>query len=136
MLASQLLVLGRESLNASGLEACGFLIGYAAGPDTHVSRIESATNIDYQLDRFAISPREHTQLAAALTPGEEIVGIFHSHRKEARPSPADLKGMRDQRSIWLIVGNTDRNRMEELTYSAFRDAGQSIELLTLTIVPG
>jgi proteasome lid subunit RPN8/RPN11 len=131
---SQLSALDQEVINAPDVEVCGFLVGRAVNDDAHVTRVVCGSNIDYQPDRFAISPREYNQLAAALPPGEDVVGIFHSHGGEPLPSPDDLSNMRHERFIWLIIGNSRAGRLDELSHAAFARVGPSIQTLALSIV--
>lgn len=76
-------------------EACGVLLGIAAGRLVAVERVLHALNLNFERprDRYLLDPDDF--LAAdrvARAAGLEIVGIWHSHPDAApRPSQTDLE---------------------------------------------
>lgn len=72
-------------------EVCGFLVGLRGADGVEVRRVVAASNEALEPGtRYRIHARELIELEDRLRPGEEIVGVYHSHpRGPAAPSPAD-----------------------------------------------
>lgn len=87
-------------------EICGVLIGEIKENKIVVEEVRKAENIAKSPFLFEISPYDlYNAYVDAQKRGKEVVGIFHSHpHGSPNPSPLDVKGIKETRLLWLIVG--------------------------------
>ena len=103
------------------LEACGLLLGGIEGEVARVSDLKLAQNIEKSTISFTIDPQTLLQVyLGAEQEGKELVGIFHSHPVEAKPSATDMKFMKINPVIWFILS------MPKETYAAYQLQGNEI----------
>ena len=111
----------REARRVWPLEACGLLLGGIEGEVALVSDLKLAQNIEKSTISFTIDPQILLQVyLGAEQEGKELVGIFHSHPAEAKPSTTDMKFMKMNPVIWFILS------MPKETYAAYRLQGNEI----------
>ena len=109
------------------IEACGLMLGRIEGEAIRVSDLVIAENVEKSTVSFTIDPQTLLQVyLKAEAEAKELVGIFHSHPAEARPSGVDIKFMRMNPVTWFIVS------MPSESYAAFRLEGN--ELVPVKVV--
>jgi proteasome lid subunit RPN8/RPN11 len=101
-------------------EYCGFLLGTLNKHNAWVDRVIFATNISESSDHFCIHPLDYARVLDSLADKEQLIGIFHSHRKSPRPSPKDIETMHLHPFLWLILGNTERGKDGKIRKSAYK----------------
>jgi proteasome lid subunit RPN8/RPN11 len=70
--------------------------------------IKFVHNVLRSSTKFYVSPQElYKVYTDAEEKGLEIVGIFHSHPASTYPSPTDLRYMKLNPVIWLILSTID-----------------------------
>lgn len=107
-------------LRSRQAESCGFLLGTLDKDNARVDQVIFAKNICESPDHFCIHPLEHARVIESLADKEQLLGIFHSHRKSPRPSPKDIETMHLHRFLWLIFGNTERGKSGKIKKSAYK----------------
>lgn len=122
-------------LETADAESCGFLVGWCRHGHCRVESFVFGTNLSDEPERFVISPREHRDLLRDLPANVSLLGIFHSHLGDPRPSPDDLETMRLHPSIWLIIGNVALRDAARLSWVAFRSSHDGIRALSVGLVP-
>ncbi len=85
-------------------EACGLLVGPAAGSPT-VTRFEPCENVAASSRIYEVAPRDLLRIdREAENDGLEIVGVVHSHtHTEPYPSPTDVAQAAHLDSRWHFV---------------------------------
>ena len=103
------------------MEACGLLLGRIEGEVPQVSDLVLAENVEKSTVSFTIDPQTLLQVyLKAETEAKELLGIFHSHPAEARPSGVDIKFMRMNPVTWFILS------MPSEAYAAYRLEGSEL----------
>lgn len=100
-------------------EACGLLVGPAAGPYTAreatgaVSEVFPAVNADASARTYTVDGKDYLRASRAADDlGHEIVGVWHSHtHTDAYPSPTDVRQAVDPMWIYVIVSLRDEAPM-------------------------
>ena len=94
--------------NCLPLESVALLFGVIEEHLVVVTCVECVRNeSDKAATSFYVNPEEEYQLLIdAEARGEELVGIFHSHRAAPMPSTSDLNNMRLNPVVWLIASKT------------------------------
>lgn len=86
------------------LECCGLIVGRGR----EITRVVPMRNVDASPTRFTIDAREHIALRRRLrekSPGEEIVGVYHSHPAGPPcPSPLDIAEAFYPDWLYVVVG--------------------------------
>lgn len=125
--------LERLILEARGREVCGFLSGWLNNQQAEAGQAFFLTNISQSPDHFAISPREHQRVLEMVREGQELIALFHSHRKDARPSAMDKENMNFYALIWLIIGETETRRPDEFVSLAFKPSKEEPRQIALRV---
>lgn len=113
------------------VEACGFLLGKFDGTEALVERVIFVKNVYESPDRFMLDPRECSRVFEAAQADQEVVGFFHSHAKDPRPSGLDQASMRILSLVWLIVGGTEKgvtNHRECVAVKSSRERTKRVEV--------
>ena len=87
-------------------EACGLLVGRAAGDGWQVAAAHPGANLAATpRTAFEVDPGLRLALHKALRgTGDEVVGVYHSHAdSRAQPSARDLARAFEPELTWLIV---------------------------------
>ena len=100
-------------------ESCGFLTGTVTGSHVKVISYQQITNISDVPDRFSFHPGEQLDFERESSGDLQIVGIFHSHQKEPELSRLDIETMHLYPVIWLVIGQTITQRLEDVVVKAF-----------------
>ncbi len=97
------------------VEACGLLLGKIEDEEAQISDLVVAENAERSTVSFTIDPSALLQVyLKAEAEHKDVVGIFHSHPVEAKPSATDMKFMKMNPVIWFILS------MPKETYAAYR----------------
>lgn len=92
------------AVNAWPVEACALLSGRWSDNGVSVKRIFQARNIDNSPVSFQLDPVELISIYSKVEEaGEEIVGIFHCHPAPPSPSFTDLRFMKLNPVVWIIM---------------------------------
>lgn len=91
------------------VEACAILFGDMNPNEAYVSNIYLASNMLKSSVRFEIEPEEVFKAFMEAEKEElELVGFFHSHQTQCKPSSLDLKNMKFWgNAIWLIFASIE-----------------------------
>lgn len=117
-------VLERDALRSYPLEACALLIGVIDEEEALVTDLFIAKNMDESSFSFTISPKSlFDALNKADREGKEIIGIFHSHPAPPQPSSIDLKFMKLNPIVWLIMSMIDHR------LAAYQQQGDVVQKL-------
>lgn len=86
-------------------EACGLLVGQAAGAEVIVTGLAPSRNRAAAADAFEIDTALRLALQRRLRrEGEAVIGVWHSHPAgPAMPSARDAAGAWEAGLIWLIT---------------------------------
>lgn len=110
------------------IEACGLMLGHIEKEVAHVSDLILAENVEKSTVSFTIDPQTLLQVyLKAEAEAKELVGIFHSHPADAKPSGVDIKFMRMNPVVWFIVS------MPRETYAAYRLEGKELIPVRITL---
>jgi len=89
-------------------EACGFLLGRSVDKGFVVLKIIPATNMLNSALAFEISPLDALKaFDEADMLGLEVICVYHSHPAPPEPSEVDLRYMRVNPMVWLIISMLD-----------------------------
>jgi proteasome lid subunit RPN8/RPN11 len=89
-------------------EAVAFLLGRRKEDEVEVLEIRLVRNVLRSSTRFHVSPKElYKVYTDAEEKGLEVIGIFHSHPTSSSPSPTDLRYMKLNPVVWLILSTID-----------------------------
>ncbi|MBD3230329.1 MAG: hypothetical protein GF329_19275 [Candidatus Lokiarchaeota archaeon] len=120
---SHLNILNEWALECAPMEAPALLVGKVETKNNGeliaiVSDVYPMPNIEQSTVRFQIDPEEYYKIfQAAEEENKLIVGIFHSHPMEAKPSGVDLPFMKLHGNIWVILSTTQQeNRLKAYQY--------------------
>ncbi|TFF89432.1 MAG: M67 family peptidase [Promethearchaeota archaeon] len=112
---SQLNRLNEWALECAPMEAPALLVGTVEIKKDEtsvaiVSNVYPMPNIEQSTVRFQVDPEEYYKIyLSAEKDGKQIVGIFHSHPMEPKPSDIDLTYMKLHGNIWVILSTTQKN---------------------------
>jgi len=123
-----------QILAQHGHESCGFVAGRLDGQEAQVEQVFFISNLSELPDHFVISPREHRQVEeVAKERDQELIGLFHSHQGDPQPSPKDRENMDFYPLVWLILGGTERGKLEEIRSLAFKPTRDGPEQISIHI---
>jgi proteasome lid subunit RPN8/RPN11 len=93
------------------IETCAILFGEMDQNQANVTKISLASNKLKSEVRFEIEPEDFFKaLQEAEKEGLALIGFFHSHQTQAKPSSTDLKYMKLwSNAIWLIFSTIDES---------------------------
>jgi proteasome lid subunit RPN8/RPN11 len=93
------------------IEACAILFGHMSQDESYVNKIIVTSNILQSTVRFEINPEIiFKALHEAEIEGLDLIGFFHSHQTQAKPSSIDQKYMKLWgNAIWLIYSINNDN---------------------------
>lgn len=118
--------LERETLKSYPLEACALLIGVIDEDKALVTDLFITKNIDKSSFSFTISPEIlFDAFNKADREGKEIIGIFHSHPAPPQPSNTDIKFMKLNPIVWLIMSMIDKQIV------AYQQQGDKVQKLSI-----
>lgn len=130
---STLTLLEEKMIDRGRYERCGFLLGTLSEDSALVKKAIFMRNTAELGDYFSINPLEQARVFRASTESEQVLGIFHSHRKSPEPSPKDIENMSLFPFIWLIFGYTDKRSSKELCRVAWRQINGRVEKIKIFI---
>ena len=107
-------------------EACGFLFGKSKDEAAIVLKIMPADNaLDSPL-AFEISPSEvFKAFDEADKLGLEVISVYHSHPAPPKPSEIDLRYMKVNPMVWLIISMLDH------AIEAYYPSGEEVKRLEI-----
>lgn len=114
----QVKYLTEKTVSMRGRESCGLLSGRVVAGYALVEGVHFATNVCESADEFAIAPIEYLAIVKSLREDLFVVGVFHSHCGDARPSKADVESITLMPVVWLILGNTAAGIAERVSLNA------------------
>jgi [CysO sulfur-carrier protein]-S-L-cysteine hydrolase len=87
-------------------EACGILTGIICEKVATVEKAISITNVKRTRSSFELDPQQlYNAWNNADKNGRDVIGIYHTHPSFlAIPSSWDRETMKNNNSVWLIVG--------------------------------
>jgi len=89
-------------------EACGFLLGRSVDDGFVVLKITPAVNALDSAVAFKITPSDvFKAFDEADMLGLEVIGVYHSHPAPPEPSEVDLRYMKINPMVWLIISMLD-----------------------------
>jgi proteasome lid subunit RPN8/RPN11 len=93
-------------------ESCAILVGKTTGKDVHIINSIPMRNSDSSKVTFSIDPQQLIDVYQKVEKQNmHVVGIFHSHPAEPRPSSIDKKFMEINPVVWIIYSTiTHRSR--------------------------
>lgn len=107
--ADLLRALPRLAAAARPREACGLLVGHAAGEGVAVTGLVPSRNLAAAEDAFEIDTAMQLGLQRRLRgTGEAVIGVWHSHPAGApTPSARDAEGAWEAGLAWLITAGEE-----------------------------
>jgi len=107
-------------------ETCGFLLGRAENEGFVVLKIIPATNTLNSATAFEIAPSDVLKaFEEADKLGLDVIGIYHSHPAPPEPSAIDLRYMKFNPMVWLIISTIDGS------IAAYYSSGKYFEKLKI-----
>jgi [CysO sulfur-carrier protein]-S-L-cysteine hydrolase len=93
-------------------ESCAILVGKTTGKDVHIINSIPMRNSDSSKVTFSMDPQQLIDMYQKVEKQNmHVVGIFHSHPAEPRPSSIDKKFMEINPVVWIIYSTiTHRSR--------------------------
>ena len=93
-------------------ESCAILVGKTAKRDVYIINSISMRNSDSSKVTFSIDPQQLIEIYQTVEKQNmHVVGIFHSHPTEPKPSSIDKKFMEINPVVWIIYSTiTDESR--------------------------
>jgi [CysO sulfur-carrier protein]-S-L-cysteine hydrolase len=93
-------------------ESCAILVGKTTGKDVHIINSIPMRNSDSSKVTFSMDPQQLINMYQKVEKQNmHVVGIFHSHPAEPRPSSIDKKFMEINPVVWIIYSTiTHRSR--------------------------
>ena len=93
-------------------ESCAILVGKFTGNEVHIINSIPIENPDSSGITFSMDPQQLFDVYKKVEKyGMHVVGIFHSHPAEPRPSSIDKKFMEINPVVWIIYSTiTHRSR--------------------------
>jgi len=125
----QMRLISKETEKRKPIEACGLLFGHANDREAVVRKIVIARNTSDSSFYFQVDPEEFIKaLFDAEEGGVQLIGFFHSHPADPRPSITDVGYMRLwPGNIWLIISYID------YSVQAYQIVDAEIQRITLKI---
>lgn len=101
--AGQLALMVSHCIGKAPEEACGLLVGDAAGV---VSLVQPTRNVARSAQLYTVDPAEYLRADRhAEEDGQAVIGVFHSHtHTDPWPSPTDVRQAPDPGWHYVIVG--------------------------------
>jgi [CysO sulfur-carrier protein]-S-L-cysteine hydrolase len=88
-------------------ESCAILVGRTTGKDVHIINLIPMRNSDSSKVTFSMDPQQLIDMYQKVEKQNmHVVGIFHSHPAEPRPSSIDKKFMEINPVVWIIYSTT------------------------------
>ena len=98
-----------ETKRKHPVESCGLLFGWITEEEAVVKKIAETRNVLESSSEFQINPEEFIKhISEAEREGLQLIGFYHSHPADPKPSMIDVKYMKLwPESIWLIISSID-----------------------------
>jgi len=103
-----------------GLERVAFLHGFRDALGVRITTVKSIGNTHRSPGGFGVAARDYRKAAASGS----LVGLFHTHARDCRPSEADLRLLRRSRMVQIIGAPGDGGSEARLRSLCVLDDGR------------